>query len=105
MRCAICHHAILPSAEPVVSTTMGELVHISCADCDALAAYRLRTYRAVVSTALVLGLLGLAAYAQIGVIPFLALLAMLTVAHVRLNGHWWRVTMHIFWWRARAGAR
>ena len=67
---------------------MGDFVHVSCADDDALAAYRLRTCRVVLSSALVIGLLGLAAYAQIGVILFLALLVMFTVAHLRLHWHW-----------------
>jgi hypothetical protein len=60
MHCAICHHAIQPAAEPIISTTAGGFVHISCADREAGRAYRWRTFRAAISATLALSLLGLA---------------------------------------------
>src|SRR4051812_5755728 len=101
MRCAICRHAILPATEPVVSTTMGDFVHVSCADRDTRAGYRLRTYRVVLSAVVAIGLLGLAAYNQIGVIALITLLMLLAIVHVRLNARWWHLTIVPRCWRWR----
>jgi hypothetical protein len=105
MRCAICHHAIQPAAEPVVSTMMGDFVHISCADREAGCAYRWRTFRAAISATLVLGLLGLALQADLRGTALLALLLFLLAGHVRLNERWWRVTMRVRRRRTGAGAK
>jgi hypothetical protein len=101
MRCVICGHAILPAVEPIVSTTTGDFVHVGCADRDARAAYRLRTCRVVISVALSIGLLGLAAYIQVGVIALVTLLMLLAAVHVRLNARWWHLTIVPRRWRWR----
>jgi hypothetical protein len=72
---------------------MGEFVHISCADREALIAYRLQTCGAVISAVLAISLLALAVHAEGSDLILLALLLILAVAHVRLNERWWRLTI------------
>jgi hypothetical protein len=105
MHCAICHHAIQPAAEPIISTTAGGFVHISCADREAGRAYRWRTFRAAISATLALSLLGLAIQAHLRGTALLVLLVLLIAGHVRLNAYWWRVTIPIILRRARAVVR
>ena len=93
MRCAICGHAILSAAEPVVSTATSELVHIDCADREARRAYRWRSCRAPVSAGIAIGLLALAVRAHGSDVVLLALLLILAVAHARFNERWWRLTV------------
>lgn len=93
MCCAICGLTIQPAAERVVSTTMGEFVHVRCADRDAQKAYRWRTCRAATSAGIAIALLILAIRAQSSDAILLALLLILAVAHARLNERWWRLTI------------
>jgi hypothetical protein len=93
MRCAICGHAIQPAAEPIVTTTMGEPVHISCADRDAQRAYHWRTYRAAMSASVAIGLLALAVHTESSDVALLGLLLILAAAHVHLNKRWWHLTI------------
>lgn len=93
MRCAICGHAMQPAVERVVSTTMGELVHVSCADRDAQRAYCWRTCRAAASAGIAISLLVLVVRAHCSDAILVALLLILAVAHVRLNERWWRLTV------------
>jgi hypothetical protein len=93
MRCAICGHTIQLAVEPIVSTTIGELVHVSCADRDAQRAYRWRTWRAAASAGIAIGLLVLAVRIENSDVFLLALLLLLAVAHARLNERWWRLTI------------
>jgi hypothetical protein len=74
MHCAICGHAIQPAAEPVVSTTTGDLVHMDCADREAQRAYRWRTCRAAASAGSAIGLIALAIRAYGSDVVLLALL-------------------------------
>jgi hypothetical protein len=93
MCCAICGYAIQPDVEPIVSTTMGEFLHVSCADCDAERAYRRRTWRAAASAGIAIGLLALAVRAHGSDAILLALLLIIAVAHVYFNERWWRLTV------------
>jgi len=93
MRCVICDRAILPGAEPVVSTTTGDLAHIDCADQEARRAHRWRSCRAVASAGIAIGLLILAIRSQSSDAILLALLLSFAAAHVRLNERWWRLTI------------
>jgi len=92
MRCAICGHAVQPDVERVVLTTMGEFVHVNCADLEAQRAYRRRTWRAAVSAGVGIGLLALAVRIENSDVVLLALL-ILAVAHTRLNERWWHLTI------------
>jgi hypothetical protein len=93
MRCAICGHAVLPAAEPIVLTTTGNMVHIDCADREARRTYLWRTCRAAASAGIAIGLLALTVRAHASDAIFLALLIILAVAHVRLNERWWHLTV------------
>jgi hypothetical protein len=101
MRCAICGHAILSGAEPVVATTTGNMVHIVCADREARRAYRWRTYHAAASSGIVIVLLALVVHAEGSDVVLLALLLILAIAHVRLNARWWHLTILSRRWRWR----
>ena len=105
MRCAICNQGLHTAPDPIVSTTTGDVVHISCADRVARHAYHWRTFRAATSATFALGLLNLAAQTDLRGTALLALLVLLVAVHVRLNERWWRVTMRVLWWRALAGNR
>jgi hypothetical protein len=105
MRCAICGHELHSATMPVVSTTMGDFVHISCADGESCRAYRWRTFRATTSATLALVLLDLALQSNLRETALLALLVLLAVGHVRLNERWWRVTLPMILRRARAVVR
>src|SRR5262249_4351844 len=65
MRCGICGQIILPAIEPIVPTTMGDLVHVACADREARMVYGWRTGRAPPSVGLALILLSFAAHSGI----------------------------------------
>ena len=105
MRCAICGHELHSATLPVVSTTKGDFVHISCADRESSCAYHWRTFRAATSATFALGLFIVAVQADLRGIALLALLVPLVAVHVRLNERWWRVTMPTILRRARAVAR
>ncbi len=105
MRCAICNQELHNATEPIVATTTGDFVHISCADREASRTYRWRTFWVAISALLALSLLGLVFQANLRGTALLALLVLLVAVHVRLNERWWRVTMLVLWRRARAGAR
>jgi hypothetical protein len=103
MRCAICGHELHSATLPVVSTTMGDFVHISCADRESSRAYHWRTFCAATSATLALGLLTVAVQTDLRGTALLALLVLLVAGHMRLNARWWRVTMPII--LRRAGTR
>src|SRR4051812_5229367 len=92
MHCAICGQAILRATEPVVPTTTGDLVHLGSADRDARAAYHSRTFRAIISAALLIGLFLLATCTIQRGDMLLMLFIILVVGHVRLNKRWWSTT-------------
>jgi hypothetical protein len=96
--CDFCDQPI-SIGQRTVPTTTSDLVHIACADQDALAAAQYRQRQALISGAamILVGLLLLRLIAPFG----LFLLPMLAVLHVRLNRVWWR---HTFW-RVRRGWR
>ena len=95
--CVLCHQPI-GVGNPTVSTTTGDLVHIACADRDALAAAQHRQRQALAHGAGMF-LVGLLFLTFVHLLLGLLLLVALAVRHVLLNNVWWR---HVFWRLRRA---
>jgi hypothetical protein len=96
-KCILCHQPI-DVGNPIVSTSIGDLIHIACADRDALAAAQQRQRQALIYGA-GLPLVGLMLLALVHLLLGLLLLLVFAMLHVRLNTVWWR---HIAWRLCRA---
>jgi hypothetical protein len=99
MRCVICRQAILDAIEPIVPTTMGDLVHMACADREARAAYCWRTGHALASAGLAIVLLSFAARSGACCEMLALLLMVVAVGHLFLNRGWRRLTVRWARWR------
>ncbi len=96
--CAICHQPLAGSA--TVPTTVGDAVHIGCADREALVAARSRTVAALVSGALLVAVGGWGLAVEgwtlgAGDWEVIATLALLIALHVQFNRRWWQ---ELVWW-------
>jgi hypothetical protein len=80
--CDLCHQRI--GGNPIVPTTTGDLVHITCADRDALVASRQRQRQALIYDAGVL-LVGFLIVWFFHAVLGLLLFVIVAVLHVRMN--------------------
>jgi hypothetical protein len=97
--CFLCHQPIGLGSSTVPTTTR-DLVHVACADRDALSAAQHRQRQALILGAGML-LIGLLLLWFVHALLGLLLLLILAVFHMRMNNVWWRHAV----WRLRRGWR
>ena len=89
MRCAICHRDIQAGAEAWVSTSDGFIVHVACADYEAIRAWAQRQRQALLDAAILVALL-VDVLVLFGTTIVSCAAGVFGVAvHIAVHQHWW----------------
>jgi hypothetical protein len=88
MRCTFCDDEIFPN-DPTIMTTTREVVHLRCAEHDAMQAWRQRRWMAIIQSILSAGMLVLAWSLGVAVEGRWLMVLGLLLAHFGLHHRWW----------------